>query len=230
MSDTNEIEVCAAVTGAVIDDAVGVPDAPATDGNQPAAHNPETDQPEAHGTDDNQPETRWYVAIVNHNSELKSALRLAQAGYKAYVAAQMEMRRRANGRRVQVNRVVIPSKVFIHCTERQRLQVVTLPYINRFMTNPTARSAGALRSPLVVIPQREMQIMQFMLGQSDTPVDFVPATYAKGTEVEVVRGALKGLRGIISEAPDGSGTLTVCLDLLGSARVSINPIDVAPVK
>ena len=69
-----------------------------------------------------------------------------------------------------------------------------------------------------------------MLGYSDSPVSIVAAPLAKGTEVEVIRGSLKGLRGIISEAADGTDTLTVCLDILGSARVNIDPINVAPVN
>lgn len=175
-------------------------------------------------------ETHWFVAIVNHNNELNVHRRLTAMGYDSYVASQQEMRERRNGRRVKVDRLVIPSKVFIRCTEKERRQIVTLPFINRFMTDIAGRPGEMLRRPMVVIPDREMRVMQFMLGYSDSPVSIVAAPLAKGTEVEVIRGSLKGLRGTISEAPDGTGTLTVCLDILGSARVNIDPINVAPVN
>lgn len=199
-NDTSTPDTLAPVTSPVADDAVGVPEA------------------------------KWYVAIVNHNNELNVFRNLTSQGYTVYVASQQEKRIRANGRRVTVDRLVIPSKVFIHCTEQQRRQLVTLPYINRFMTDRASRADGMTRSPLVIIPDHEMQTMRFMLGHSDSPVTISDFPLQRGTEVEVVRGSLKGLCGEICEAPDGTHSLTVRLDLLGCARVNISPLDVRPVN
>lgn len=199
-NDTSTPDTLAPVTSPVADDAVGVPEA------------------------------KWYVAIVNHNNELNVFRNLTSQGYEAYVASQQELRQRASGRKVKVDRVLIPSKVFIHCTERVRREIVNLPYIKRFMTNPAGRLTARQHRPMVTVPDHEMEVMQFMLGYSDSPVSIVDSRLSKGTEVEVVRGSLKGLRGRISEEPDGSSTLTVCLDILGSARVSIDPVNVTPVN
>lgn len=199
-NDTSTPDTLAPVTSPVADDAVGVP------------------------------ESQWYVAIVNHNNELNVFRNLTDRGYEAYVASQQELRQRASGRKVKVDRVLIPSKVFIHCTERVRREIVNLPYIKRFMTNPAGRLTAREQRPMVTVPDHEMEVMKFMLGYSDSPVSIVDSRLSKGTEVEVVRGSLKGLRGRISEEPDGSSTLTVCLDILGSARVSIDPVNVTPVN
>lgn len=168
---------------------------------------------------------QWYVAVVNHNNELNVRQKLSALDYDCYVASQTEARIRKNGKRQMVERLVIPSKVFVHCTEPERRQLVTLPYINRFMTNPAANAAGP-RHPLAVIPGREMDRLRFMLGQSDTPVTLTSRPFVKGDRVRVVRGSLCGLEGEITNDPDGTHALIVGLNLLGYVKVSIIPTDV----
>lgn len=61
---------------------------------------------------------RWYVAIVAPRHEKAVVDRLQSQGVVAYAATQREMHRWANGRRRAVDRVVIPSMVFVHCSEQ----------------------------------------------------------------------------------------------------------------
>lgn len=170
-------------------------------------------------------ETRWYVAIVNSRHEKSVAEKLDLIGIEAYVATQRELRVWQNGRRRMVDRVVIPSIVFICCTEQQRREIVALPYIYRFMVDRTA-DCGTLNKPVAVIPEEQMRRLQFMLGQTDTPVNFDPTAFRVHDTVRVVRGSLKGLVGEIARHPDGSHTLTVSLSILGGATVQIAPHDV----
>lgn len=58
----------------------------------------------------------WYVAIVNNRSEKVTAEKLSNEGYEAYVASQEEYRLWRNGKKKKIDRVVIPSMVFLHCT------------------------------------------------------------------------------------------------------------------
>lgn len=173
--------------------------------------------------------SQWFVAIVNHNSEMNVQDRLSRLGYESYVASQKEIRVRKNGRQVCVDRVVIPSKVFIHCTETQRKELVCQPFINRFMTNIAGTSNGT-HKPIVVIPDKEIDVLRFMLGASDTPVNITSRPFVRGEIVRVVRGKLSGLEGEIAEEPDGTSSLIVCLNLLGYARVTINPASVEHVQ
>ena len=182
--------------------------------------------PEAFAPDDAVGVSGWYVAIVNHNSEHNVADRLRDLGYDVYVASQVELRQRANGRKVKVNRLVIPSKIFIRCTEAQRRQIVALPYIKRFMTNIAGTAAPGMHKPLVVIPPYQMYILRFMLGHTDRPVHVVSGPYRKGERIRVIRGNLSGLTGEIHTDPAGSHQLTVSLDILGYATVQIEPQDV----
>ena len=114
---------------------------------------------------------KWYVAIVNSRHEKAVGDKLREISVESYVATQKEVRLWKNGRRKTIDRVVIPSVVFIRCTEEERRHLVTLPYINRFMINRTAAPIG-LRRPVAVIADTEMQKLRFMLGQTDTPVGF----------------------------------------------------------
>lgn len=171
------------------------------------------------------PEAKWFVAIVNSRHEKKVAENLQEAGIRSYVATQKEMKVWKNGKRKTVDRVVIPSVVFVNCTEKERRQIVGLPFIYRFMVNRSAES-GTLNKPVAVIPDLQIQKLQFMLGQSDLPVNFVPSAFKVKDNVRVIRGSLKGLYGQIMENSDGTHTLTVGLELLGGAAVKIDPYDV----
>lgn len=171
-------------------------------------------------------QAKWFVAIVSSRHEKAVAEKLRQQGYETFVATQPEMRVWHNGRRKLVDRVVIPSVVFLKCSEKQRRQIVTLPYINRFMVNRSADS-GALNKPVAVIPDDQIQRLRFMLGQTDIPVNFEPGIFHLHDNVRVIRGHLRGLEGRILRNPDGSQTLFVSLSLLGGATLRIPPSDLA---
>lgn len=169
------------------------------------------------------PQPKWYIAIVNNNSEKEVRERLNKLGYDSYVATQRQTRIWKNGRRASVEAVVIRTIVFIHCTEKERRQIVALPYINRFMTD---RATTAQRVPATV-PEREMHILRFILGNSDTPVTIEERPLRKGDRVKVVRGSLMGLEGEIIDT-EPSTELVVRLDILGCARLNIDRLSVEP--
>ena len=170
-------------------------------------------------------EAKWFVAIVNSRHEKAVAEKLCERDVECYVAKQREMRVWQNGRRKMIDRVVIPSVVFVRCTEKERREIVALPYVNRFMVNRTTDS-GMLNRPAATIPAVQMQRLQFMLGQSETPVNFEPTVFKVNDNVRVIRGHLRGLEGEIMKNSDGTHTLTISLSLLGGACVTIDPKDV----
>ncbi len=170
----------------------------------------------------------WYVAMVGPRHEKAVAERLAAAGREVYVASQEEIHQWRNGRRRRVERVVIPSVVFVRCTERERREIVALPYIQRFLTNRSAAVEEGLSAPPAVIGEREMSRLRFMLGQSDYPVDFTPVAYHSSDTVRVVRGALRGLEGYVATDSAGTATVTVILPLLGATTVRLSPLDLEP--
>lgn len=171
----------------------------------------------------------WYVAIVKHNTEKAVAEKLLTLGYDPFVAKQQEYRVWRNGRRKKIDRIVIPSTVFIHCTEAERLQVVNQPFIYRFLTNK-ASTPNMYGKPVAIIPDSQMSVLQFMLGASDTPVSFADRHFTPGQAVRVIRGSLRGISGTVTSAPDGKSTLTIRLDNLGCASVTIDTTDLEPLS
>lgn len=172
---------------------------------------------------------KWFVAIVKHNTEKAVGERLTEMGYETYVPIQTEYKVWRNGRKAKVDRVVIPSVVFIRCTERERRVVVTSPFVNRFMTNKAGTSAPAGNKPLAIIPDHQIAKLRFILCNSDTPVEFSSRTYRKGDIVRVIRGNLRGLEGEVHSIDDKNSELIISLDCLGNARLVIETINVEPV-
>lgn len=164
----------------------------------------------------------WFVAIVNHNSEKKISERLDKLGVANYVPIQSEWHIWKNGRKVKVDRVVIPNIVFIQCTEHQRREIVRLPYIKRFMTDKAGGSDKNIGKPLAIIPEHQLERLKFMLGQSELPVSFSDTLYKIGDKVRVIRGCLSGLEGEMMALKPGKTELIVNLNYLGYARVSID--------
>lgn len=173
---------------------------------------------------------RWYVAVVKSNTEKAVQERLERMGYEAYVAKQMVLRVWKNGRKAKVDKVVIPSFVFVKCTEKERKSIVALPFINRFLTNKAGTSADGLTKPLATIPQEQIDTLRFMLGQSDIPVAFVDTPFRKHDKVVVIRGNLKGLAGEILHATDGKSEVVVRIDILGSAKMTIDNVNLQKVR
>lgn len=171
------------------------------------------------------PEAKWFVAIVNSRHEKLVAEKLQTTGIETYVATQKEMRVWANGRRKIVDRVVIASMVFVKCAEQQRRQIVNMPYVNRFLVN-RATDSGGLNKPVAVIDDAEIRKLKFMLGKSDSPIEFAPTEFHVQDNVRVIRGSLRGLEGEIRVNSDGTHTLVVSFSLLGGATVHIQPQDV----
>lgn len=182
------------------------------------------------GADDAVGVTRyWFVAVVARNTEKNCRERLRQAGYDVYVASQEEVHIWANGRRKKVERILIPARVFICLTETERREVVALPYIKYFLTDKAAKANAYGVHPVARIPDREMQMLRFMLYQADAPVDFVSHVHL-GDRIRVVRGSLKGFEGHITNLPSGKSFVVARLDSLGCAIMKISPEDVEILK
>ena len=173
-------------------------------------------------------EAKWFIAIVNNRSEKISAERLAKCGIECYVPVLEEVRLWKNGKRVKTQKVMIPSKLFIHCTEHERRKIVKLPYIFRFMTDKARTSSNGITTPLATVPGREIDQLKFMLGVPDAKVTFAE-TFVKGDNVKVRRGPFRGLSGIVlQDNSSNKSHLYINIDFLGSAFVEIDVKDVTP--
>lgn len=170
-------------------------------------------------TDGQTPE--WYIAMVGYNTEKSVRERIEELGLEAYVATQAVTRRWSNGRKVHLLKVVIPTLVFIRCTETQRRQLVTLPYIYRFMTDRAAKADKGAAAPPARITQKDIDTLRHMLAQSDIPVTFQETPIRSGDRAAIIRGNLQGISGTVIATDNNKSQLIVGIGTLGAARISV---------
>lgn len=165
---------------------------------------------------------KWYVGVVRYHHEQSTALKLTDLGYEVYAPVQERTSVYSSGRRVTRNVVVISCVVFVHATEEQRLRILKTNIIERFMMDRASNHTENGRIPVAVIPNAQMEAFRFMLFNSDAPVNFDSGVLHKGDRVRILRGSLKGLVGIVGKDAEGNSTVSVNVDLLGSASVAID--------
>lgn len=176
------------------------------------------------------PKIYWFVAIVNHNSEKTSSEKLNKLGVETYLPTQTELRVWRNGRKSKVERVVMPSTLFIHCCETTRKGLVGLPFIFRFMTNKAGTPSKDMNKPLAIISDEEIDRLKFMLGQSDIPVEITEKPFKSGDCVRVIRGDLKGLEGEVLNLNSSKSELIVGLNFFGCAKLTIDTVNLELIK
>lgn len=181
---------------------------------------------EAVGMEKNQ----WFVALVKHNTEKNSAEKMNKMGIITYLPIQSEYKVWKNGRKAKVDRVVIPSTIFVNCTEKERREIVRLPFINRFMTNNAGENRESANKPLAIIPENEIDRLKFMLGQSDILVELTSKPLKTGDRVKVVRGSLLGLEGEVIDLKDSKSEIIVNLNFFGYARLTIDRTNLEIIK
>ena len=169
---------------------------------------------------------KWFVAVVNNNTEKAVQERLNKMNYETYVAKQEVIRVWKNGRKGKVDKVLIPSLVFIKCTEAERRNIVTFPFINKFMMNTARPVSGNATRKFAILTQKEIDTLKFMLGQSEIPVSFVDTHCHVNGRVEVVDGSLKGLEGDVVSVAGDKSVVVEKIDVLGCAMVELDTADV----
>lgn len=162
---------------------------------------------------------KWYVAIVHTNCEKKVKDYLEKMDIEAFVPVQTYVRM-VGKRKKEVERVVIRSRVFVHChpDKDSRTAVKKVLFVKNFVTYP-----GTYQD--AVIPDRQMKQFKYMLGCSDAQI-IMSDNIQTGQRVRVARGYFKDIEGNICKIPNKKGTYVgVNMNLLGCACVSINLSD-----
>lgn len=170
-------------------------------------------------------ETYWFIAIVKNNTEFSTQTKLEDKGYETYVPYQYKTLITPSGRKRVKKLAIIPTIVFIRCTEYQRLDIVQYPFINRFMVDRTVAKDTFNRSPIAIIPTAQIEKLKFMVGNCDEDIVIESLSVCLGDEVEVIRGGLKGLVGNVEEINNETRIL-IRIDALGYAGVKINSSDI----
>ena len=167
-------------------------------------------------------EQHWYVAIVTFRAEKAVRNNLARKGIEAYVAARKELHLWRREERKVIERVLIPSIVFVHVSDDERVSVLNEPNVRSFMVNPAGKKSPWGRNPLAVVPDVEMRLLQSMLAQNDLDVAFATSDFAVGDHVKILGlGTDDHLAQIVRIAGDDSTYVGVRIETLGCAYMKI---------
>ncbi len=165
-------------------------------------------------------EKKWYVAIVGNRTEKVAAVDVRNCGFESYVPTRIEEREWRDGSRHKVEQILIPSRLFVFCTEDERLKhVVHLPRIKRFLT--VAASSGV--NKVAVVPDADMDAFRKVVEYSKSAIFFESSSLRVGDEVTVKFGSLKGLKGKVVKQRDNQDIVRIALQFgnLGYAVVSV---------
>lgn len=171
------------------------------------------------------PEIHWFIAVVKNNTEFATQEKLDKKGYETYVPFQNKTIITPSGRKRIKKAAVIPTIVFIRCSESQRKEIVQYPFIKRFMVDRTRSKDAFNRSPIVRIPTTQIEKLKFMVGNCNEDIVIGSLSIHLGDEIEVIRGGLKGLVGYVEEINNETRIL-IRIDALGYAGVKINSSDI----
>ncbi len=167
----------------------------------------------------------WFAALVKTNCERTVADKLTNISVENFVAVQEEMHRWSD-RMKKVQRVVIPNIVFVRISKDQIDEVKRLSFIRGLMTQPGVKQPAE-------IPEHQMQMLKFMLQQSDTPV-YLGGTELRrmkvGEQVRIIRGPLKNVEGVIFRTNDKEIHVGILIAELGMAHAHISVNDIEVIK
>lgn len=163
----------------------------------------------------------WYIAYVRMHHEKKVSERLGKMGIESFVPIQQELHLWSDRRKV-IDKVVLPMMVFVHANPKERMEVLTISTVSRFMV-----MRG--ESTPAVIPDEQMVRFRFMLDYSEESVSVADLTLVRGEEVRVIKGPLKGLVGeFVTE--EGKSKIAIRLNMLGCACVDMPASYIEPVR
>lgn len=157
-------------------------------------------------------ERKWYVAYVRLFHERKTAERLAAMGIESFVPVREEIHQWSQ-RKKKVMRVLIPQMIFIHATQKERMEALTLASISHYMVLRGEHTPA-------VIPDRQMRQFMFMVDYSTETIEMFTSPLEPGQSIKVIKGPLSGMEGELIEI-DGKSKVVVRLDLLGCAGVDM---------
>ncbi len=174
--------------------------------------------PPVNGTDDREARPKfWVAACTRSRSEKKACAAISKLGLEYYLPTQTHIRQWSD-RKKKVEVAVIPMTIFVNLTESDILTVKRLPLIFRLLSMPGSDKVAR-------IPSDDIDKLKFILGQSESPVDFDTSAFHINTNVRVVRGPLMGLEGQVISSDNESSEIIVRIGILGGARMSIGKID-----
>ena len=138
---------------------------------------------------------KWYIGECKPTKE-RTIRKSLEKRYEVYVASLKETKVYASRNRREVEKIVIPSKIFIRTTEAHLWDILLeYPHIYRFMIDRAASDREKGKRVFAYVRDEEMQQLRYVLDNAPNPVMITTQQLSLGQKIEIMRGPLIGLKG-----------------------------------
>jgi transcription antitermination factor NusG len=158
----------------------------------------------------------WYATYTHARHEKKVALQLEDRGIEHFLPVYRSVRRWKD-RRKELDLVLFPGYVFVHLALSERLRVLQLPGVVRFVSF-NGQPAG--------LPRAEIEALRSGLAQGVRAEHHPYLTV--GRRVKVTHGPMAGAEGILLRAKNNCRIVISIDAIMRSIAVEINEEDVTP--
>ena len=143
-------------------------------------------------------ELKWYIGECKPTRE-RTIRKSLEKRYEVYVATLKETKVYASRNRREVEKIVIPGKIFIHTTEAHLWDILLdYPGIYRFMINRAASDREKGKRVFAYVRE------QYVLNNAPNPVMITTQQLSLGQKIEIMRGPLIGLQGELAKIENTS--------------------------
>lgn len=158
-------------------------------------------------------EARWFAVYTRYKREKQVLKRLTEKGITTYLPIQ-RVKRYYTRKVKQVELPLISCYLFTKITKPEYIPVLDTPDVVKFVR---------FSKNLISIPEREIKLIQRVVGE-DVEVEMEPRQHMrKGDEVEIIGGRLTGLKGTLVNL-DGQKHFVIELENMGYAmRMQVDP-------
>ena len=159
-------------------------------------------------------EKKWFVLKTNPRAEKLVSLRLSEIGIDNYLPIRRELKQWKD-RKKWVDEVLFKSYVFVNTTERLKNDVFKVFGIVRFLY---------FDKKLAVVTDSEIEILNLFCKINE--IKITNKGFESGDEVEIIEGALIGMRGVLKESQKGSkiSIYIVALGLFANINIKISEV------
>jgi len=127
---------------------------------------------------------KWYAVYTNPRAEKQVFERLVENNIEAYLPLKKTIRQWSDRKKI-IEMPLLPSYIFVK-TSPKSFQLV-------YKTSGVVKFVSFERVP-VAIPEKQIDILRILID-SNAEIEVTSENFAKGDNVEVVTGALKGITG-----------------------------------
>ena len=131
---------------------------------------------------------KWFAAKTKFSAEKKIKQFLERLGIEHYIPFRTVIKEKG-GKKVKVEKPVIPNLIFIHSDYNTCLSLV-----NEYKLSMNYLLNLETRQPLVV-PDKQMQDFMFLLDFSEDAVQVLNENLRQGDRVRVIKGEFAGIEG-----------------------------------